>query len=322
MYRQSMAGSRCGSSAANTGLRPVYNSMSITRPHRNGLMNPSTQSRPKDKSPGTRILLAVTWILVACVMGVVTIAYWGYIGIAAGILIPLVGIGMVLRSLFRELGGKRDSYVVSHVGLSNIPQKPWKFRHFSTPNPFDDRDEDEAGPKINSRDSMKISHSITLTPIDGRMEIAYFTFPDHEGRGLATTMATELVAIAKSHDPAVLIAAQTLPERNASHRILEELGFTHFATLDHPETGEVWEWQLPDQPCGSAMRSTPPRTCSTTSTARSSIRCGARRARPTRGRRRGSTGPARAAGVGPTPGSMSSSSFCLGPSERLQPHPW
>ena len=44
--------------------------------------------------------------------------------------------------------------------------------------------------------------------------------------------------------PAVLAAAQTLPERNASHRILEKLGFRHITTIDHPEDGTVWEWQL------------------------------------------------------------------------------
>ena len=81
-------------------------------------------------------------------------------------------------------------------------------------------------------------------PRDGRVEIAYFTFPGHEGSGLATAMATELVAIARQDRPSILVAAQTLPERNASHRVLEKLGFGHVATIDHPEDGTVWEWQL------------------------------------------------------------------------------
>lgn len=81
-------------------------------------------------------------------------------------------------------------------------------------------------------------------PRDGRVEIAYFTFPGHEGCGLATAMAAELVVIARQNRPSILVAAQTLPERNASHRILEKLGFRHVATLEHPEDGTVWEWQL------------------------------------------------------------------------------
>ncbi len=82
-------------------------------------------------------------------------------------------------------------------------------------------------------------------PIDGRVELAYFTFPAFEGRGIATAMARELVRIARQRDATVAIAAQTLPERNASHRVLEKLGFTHVATLEHPEDGLVWEWRAP-----------------------------------------------------------------------------
>ncbi len=81
-------------------------------------------------------------------------------------------------------------------------------------------------------------------PLDGRIEIAYHTFPGFEGRGLATAMATELVAITWRHEPSVIVAAQTLPERNASHSVLDKLGFRHVATIDHPEDGKVWEWQL------------------------------------------------------------------------------
>ena len=81
-------------------------------------------------------------------------------------------------------------------------------------------------------------------PRDGRVEIAYFTFPEYEGRGFASEMAAELVAIAERQEPRVLVAAQTLPERNASHRVLEKIGFRHVDTVEHPEDGTVWEWQL------------------------------------------------------------------------------
>lgn len=86
--------------------------------------------------------------------------------------------------------------------------------------------------------------SFKSRPIDGRVEIGYFTFPQHEGRGVATAMAGALVAIAASHDPAVLVTAQTLCERNASHRVLEKLGFRAIGTVEHPQDGTVLEWEL------------------------------------------------------------------------------
>jgi len=84
-------------------------------------------------------------------------------------------------------------------------------------------------------------------PQHGRVEIAYFTFPEFEGRGYASAMAARLVAIAREHDSSVVVAAQTLPERNASHRVLEKLGFRHVDTIDHPEDGKVCEWQLTEE---------------------------------------------------------------------------
>lgn len=78
-------------------------------------------------------------------------------------------------------------------------------------------------------------------PESGEVEIAYFTFPEHEGRGVATLMAQSLVDLARKHG-VVKIKAQTLPETNASTRILEKLGFQFFGPIIHPTDGEVWEW--------------------------------------------------------------------------------
>lgn len=86
--------------------------------------------------------------------------------------------------------------------------------------------------------------SFKSPPSDGRVEIAYYTFPGFEGQGVATAMAHEIVALAVSQAPELVVAAQTLPEPNASHRILEKIGFRHVSTLDHPDDGEVWEWHL------------------------------------------------------------------------------
>lgn len=79
-------------------------------------------------------------------------------------------------------------------------------------------------------------------PVSGKVEIAYFTFPGHEGRGVATRMANHLIELAAQNGIA-RIRAQTLPEPSASTRILERLGFVLQGSVQHPEDGEVWEWQ-------------------------------------------------------------------------------
>jgi len=82
-------------------------------------------------------------------------------------------------------------------------------------------------------------------PIDGRVEIAYGTMPGHEGRGVATAMAKELVRIARQQHESLAVFAQTLPEENASTSILKKLGFQMMRTVEHPEDGLVWELELP-----------------------------------------------------------------------------
>jgi ribosomal-protein-alanine N-acetyltransferase len=83
-------------------------------------------------------------------------------------------------------------------------------------------------------------------PQNNRVEIAYFTFPGHESRGVATRMASKLIRLASDRTPAVTVAAQTLPEENASTSVLKKLRFRLVGTVEHPEDGLVWEWQLSD----------------------------------------------------------------------------
>ncbi|MGB0580279.1 MAG: GNAT family N-acetyltransferase [Limisphaerales bacterium] len=80
-------------------------------------------------------------------------------------------------------------------------------------------------------------------PMGGDIAIAYFTFPGHEGRGIASGMAKELVKIAKEHSPELRIIAQTLPNESASTSVLKKSGFTLEQELEHIEDGRVWQWQ-------------------------------------------------------------------------------
>ena len=98
-----------------------------------------------------------------------------------------------------------------------------------------------------NRDDSVGSCGFKAPPASGEVEIAYFTFPEFEGQGIATSMARELLTIAKTTEPGITVVAQTLPVRNASTRILEKLGFMLRRTLIHPDDGEVWEWTLEPQ---------------------------------------------------------------------------
>lgn len=85
--------------------------------------------------------------------------------------------------------------------------------------------------------------AFTDMPHNGQVEIAYFTFPSYEGKGIATEMARGLLEIGRSHGLTRLIA-HTLPEENASTSILQRLGFSKSAVITHPEDGIVWQWQI------------------------------------------------------------------------------
>ena len=79
---------------------------------------------------------------------------------------------------------------------------------------------------------------------EGVVEIAYFSFPGHEGRGVGTEMARRLIDLAWCAPEVRIVRAHTLREENASGRILRKLGFIWLGTVDDPEDGPVWRWAL------------------------------------------------------------------------------
>lgn len=81
-------------------------------------------------------------------------------------------------------------------------------------------------------------------PVNGRVEISYFTFPPFENQGVATTMAASLIEIAQGTDASLQVYAHTLPQASASTKLLGNLGFRYTRELQHPEDGPVWEWVL------------------------------------------------------------------------------
>jgi [ribosomal protein S5]-alanine N-acetyltransferase len=79
---------------------------------------------------------------------------------------------------------------------------------------------------------------------EGMVEIAYFTFPPYEGQGYATAMARALLEVAMAAPEVRLVRAHTLPEPNASTRVLERVGLRHLGAVEEPEDGTVWRWEL------------------------------------------------------------------------------
>ena len=76
------------------------------------------------------------------------------------------------------------------------------------------------------------------------VEIAYFTFPEFEGKGYATAMASMLVQAARSNPEVESVIAHTLPETNASTTILQKGGMKFVGEVIDPEDGRVWRWSL------------------------------------------------------------------------------
>jgi ribosomal-protein-alanine N-acetyltransferase len=81
------------------------------------------------------------------------------------------------------------------------------------------------------------------SPEGGVVEIGYEIAESRRGRGLATAAARAMVAEAFADEQVMSVIDHTLPERNASNRVLEKVGFSYDG--DDREDGElVWRYAL------------------------------------------------------------------------------
>ncbi|WP_372718600.1 GNAT family N-acetyltransferase [Novipirellula sp.] len=78
---------------------------------------------------------------------------------------------------------------------------------------------------------------------DGIVEIAYHVFSDHQGNGFATETAAALTVFAFTYDTVRVVRAHTLPESNASTRVLTKCGFQYVGEVMDPDDGLVWRWE-------------------------------------------------------------------------------
>jgi RimJ/RimL family protein N-acetyltransferase len=81
----------------------------------------------------------------------------------------------------------------------------------------------------------------------GTVEISYGIAPSWRGRGFATEAAHLIIAHAFEDKRVRKVQAHTLPEQNASTKVLEKCGFKLQGEMMHPEDGLIWQWELPRQ---------------------------------------------------------------------------
>ena len=79
-------------------------------------------------------------------------------------------------------------------------------------------------------------------PNNTKVEIAYWTFKQFEGQGVSSESCKQLVAMTRQTDPTIIITAKTLPEHNASTKILERNGFVLTGPATDEDGKDVWEW--------------------------------------------------------------------------------
>ncbi len=90
------------------------------------------------------------------------------------------------------------------------------------------------------------SCGFTGQPKEGKVEIAYWTFKEYEGQGISSFSCKELILISQQFDPTIIITAKTLPEHNASTKILQNNRFTFTGIVQDDEIGDSWLWTLKD----------------------------------------------------------------------------
>jgi RimJ/RimL family protein N-acetyltransferase len=82
---------------------------------------------------------------------------------------------------------------------------------------------------------------------EGVVEIGYEIAPDKRNQGLATEVVQALVRHAFADARVQTVRAHTLPEENASNRILRKNGFVYVGDSVDPDEGTVWRWELKKQ---------------------------------------------------------------------------
>jgi [ribosomal protein S5]-alanine N-acetyltransferase len=77
----------------------------------------------------------------------------------------------------------------------------------------------------------------------GCVEIGYAVATEYQRKGHATDAANQLLEYAFADPRVTMVRAHTLPETNASTRVLAKCGFTKTDEIIDPEDGPIWRWE-------------------------------------------------------------------------------
>lgn len=97
---------------------------------------------------------------------------------------------------------------------------------------------------VHREDGLVIGTAGFKGPPDGGgvVEVAYAIVPAYQGQGYATEATRALLEFAFASDLVMVVRAHTLPEPNASTRVLAKCGFENHGEVVDPEDGPVWRW--------------------------------------------------------------------------------
>jgi RimJ/RimL family protein N-acetyltransferase len=77
----------------------------------------------------------------------------------------------------------------------------------------------------------------------GTVELGYEVCYAYRNRGLATMICNSLITKAFTSGSVKAVIAHTLPEKNASVRVLEKNGFVFDGETSDPKDGLIWRWK-------------------------------------------------------------------------------
>lgn len=120
-----------------------------------------------------------------------------------------------------------EALPMAREGVAADPDNSWAPRLFATEDP----------PELVGWGGFKGA------PVDGIVELGYEIAESRRDQGLATAAAEAMLAEAFADPEVTEVIAHTLPERNASNRVLEKLGFRF---VEETREGEevVWRFSL------------------------------------------------------------------------------
>jgi len=81
-------------------------------------------------------------------------------------------------------------------------------------------------------------------PDKQQVEMAWYTFPEFRGRGVATALVRQLIRLARGQDSRLTLLVQTPAASTAASDVLEKFGFTLIGEQPDPDEGRIWEWSL------------------------------------------------------------------------------